>query len=390
MTKLNTSHPIHVLIAAAGNGTRFGSDTPKQYCKINGKAILRHTIERFLKITDQQNIHVIINPAHENLYSDAISGLLKNKPLEGGESRKESIYKALKVLPNVKSDDIIIIHDAARPFFDLYDVAKMRHALETCKAATLSRKISDTLYDKNSRAYPDRDCFNTIQTPQGFYYGVIFDAHEKFMHDNSFTDDASLVSAHGVTVQFIESSSLNFKITTQEDFRLAEMIMADNRQTRSGIGFDVHAFNDTQASVIRLGGIDIPHNKSLKGHSDADVVLHSITDALLGAVAAGDIGDYFPPSNDDFKNMDSAVFLKKAKDIVLERQGVVVNIDITIMCEAPKIGPYKEKMQSRIAEILDIETGKIGIKATTTEKLGFTGRQEGIATQAIANVSVPA
>ena len=237
----------------------------------------------------------------------------------------------------------------------------------------------------------DRTHLRAIETPQGFRYQDLMDAHRRFANEDRFTDDASLVSAFGIDVKLIASGHPNFKITNPEDFAMAEKLLNPKTRSLIGQGFDVHAFDAPGSSQsIRLGGIDIPFGQKLKGHSDADVVLHAITDALLGAIGKGDIGDYFPPSDMQFKNMDSAVFLEKARDMVLEFGATINNIDVTIICEEPKIGPHKDKMIRRIASVLNLEPQQIGIKATTTEGLGFTGRREGIATQAIASVSVHA
>lgn len=389
MTTASPIQPFHVLIAAGGTGERFSKDLPKQYWTINGKTILRHTIDKFLAIEGLQSLKVVIHPDHIKYYEDAIQGLTLPNPIIGGSERKNSIYNGLKGFSELKDEDIILLHDAARPFFAPCDVTNMVHELQNTKSASLYQKVSDTLFNSIQSNYPDRNNFKAIQTPQGFKYGVITKAHEALKDQDHYTDDTSLVHGLGEDIVWLESSSNNFKITTQDDFNVANSLLRQNSETRSGLGFDVHAFDDEPSNIIRLGGIDIPHDKKLKGHSDADVVLHTITDAILGAIAEGDIGDHFPPSNNDFKNMDSAIFLEKAHEITKDKGGEIINIDITIMCEAPKIGPHKQIMRSRIAQILQIDEAKISIKATTTEKLGFTGRGEGIAAQAIANVRMP-
>lgn len=389
MTKNSSIIPFTLLIAAAGSGARIGGDVPKQYIEIGGKTILRHTLDKFLKIDGLKEVRVIINPEHERLYRKSVRGLSIGDFISGKKTRKDSIYNGLKALSNKKHEDNVLIHDAARPFFDAQDVLMLLETLRAYKAVSLFCSNPNTLFDSKTNNYIDRTNMRSILTPQGFHYETIMAAHEKYLGSDGFTDDTSLVMAMGEHVEFIDSYAHNFKITTADDLKMAEMLLNDKRTiTRTGLGFDVHAFALEPSDSIRLGGIDIPHSKSLKGHSDADVVLHTITDALLGTIAAGDIGDHFPPSNNDFKNMDSAVFLEKAAKIVVNRGGEIVNVDVTIMCEAPKIGPHKERMRQRIAKILDVDLGKISIKATTTEKLGFTGRGEGIAAQAVANVSV--
>ncbi|MBI4031588.1 MAG: 2-C-methyl-D-erythritol 2,4-cyclodiphosphate synthase, partial [Proteobacteria bacterium] len=254
-------------------------------------------------------------------------------------------------------------------------------AVHQASAATLALPISDTL-KRGLGEYVSRDGLHALQTPQGFHYGLIKRAHEESKNDCA--DDTGLVAALGHEITLVPGSRENFKITTMDDLKMAEKLLP--RTTRTGLGFDVHAFID--GNKVRLCGVDIPHNKSLAGHSDADAALHAITDALLGAIAAGDIGQHFPPSNPQWKRADSSLFLKKAVEMVRARGGEIVNIDVTIICEAPKIGPYRAEMQTRVAEICGIFPDRIGIKATTTEGLGFTGRGEGIAAQAVVNVIV--
>jgi 2-C-methyl-D-erythritol 4-phosphate cytidylyltransferase/2-C-methyl-D-erythritol 2,4-cyclodiphosphate synthase len=386
--------PFSVLIAAAGSGQRVGGNIPKQYQYIGSKTILRHTLEKFLKLPEIRHIQVVIDQAHLDLYQKATEGLDLPPPVFGAETRKKSIMRGLEALTNMKADDIVMVHDAARPLIDTGDILNLALALENNRAVTLCRPMTDTiLNDENGMAGDvlDRTHLRAIETPQGFRYQDLMDAHIRFANEDRFTDDASLVSAFGIDVKLIASGHPNFKITNPEDLAMAEKLLNPKTQSRIGQGFDVHAFDAPGSSQsIRLGGIDIPFGQKLMGHSDADVVLHAITDALLGAIGKGDIGDYFPPSDMQFKNMDSAVFLEKARDMVLEFGATINNIDVTIICEEPKIGPHKDKMIRRIASVLNLEPQQIGIKATTTEGLGFTGRREGIATQAIASVSVHA
>lgn len=370
----------------------MGGDIPKQYQALGGKSILRSSVESFLRIEDVHSLRVVIDKDAQDHYAKALGGL-DLPPVHGGKTRQESVYNGLKALSQIaKPDDIVLIHDAARPFVKEDDITRLIEALlGGAKAATLYAPVADTLFDEQSGNYPDRSALKAIQTPQGFHYGTLLKAYERFsanLHD--FTDDTSLAAAAGEAVNYIEGKKSNFKITTQDDMNSARKLIVAEMITRTGLGFDVHAFSEEPASSIRLGGIDIPHTKSLKGHSDADVALHTITDALLGAIAAGDIGDHFPPSDNTFKGMDSAIFLEKAADLVREKGGEIMNIDLTIMCEAPKLFAYKAPMAARIAEILRLKPSQIGVKATTTEKLGFTGRGEGIAAQAVATVRVPA
>jgi 2-C-methyl-D-erythritol 4-phosphate cytidylyltransferase / 2-C-methyl-D-erythritol 2,4-cyclodiphosphate synthase len=386
----NPPIPFHLIIAAAGSGTRFDETLPKQFWPLHGKTILRRTVERFLGIKGLQSITLVINPAHDRYTEPSLKTLDFVHIIDGGETRKQSIYNALKSFSELKNKDIILIHDAARPFVETDEIEAILKSLQNSKAATLCTHVTDTLHDTKTHSYPNRDTLRAIQTPQGFHYGTILAAHEQAKDAENFTDDTSLVMAMGETVDFIDASPQNIKITTKADFLMAEQRLASQMITRTGLGFDVHAFDDERpASVVRLGGINIPHNRALKGHSDADVVLHTITDALLGAMALGDIGDHFPPSDHAYKDMDSMIFLKKAQELITERGAQVVNIDLTIMAEEPKIGAYKVQMQRHIETALGLHAGTISIKATTTEKLGFTGRKEGIAAQAIATINAP-
>ena len=374
--------PFYALIAAAGVGTRLGSETPKQFIKIGGKAILRRTIEVFHSCPGLKEIRVIINPLYETQYKEALRGLPAIKLVNGGPNRKESVFNGLSSFSNLGSKDIILIHDAARPFISREQIEAVAQEAHRSGAATPALPVSDTLV-REVGEYISRDKLHTLQTPQGFHYGLIKRAHEQ---KGDYTDDTSLVAAIGHEIKLVPGSRENFKITTMDDLKMAEKLLP--RIARAGMGFDVHAFSD--GSKVRLCGVDIPHSKSLAGHSDADVALHAITDALLGAIAAGDIGQHFPPSDPQWKGADSSVFLKKAVEMVRARGGEIANIDVTIICEAPKIGPHREKMQTQVARICGISPDQVGIKATTTEGLGFTGRSEGIAAQAITSVMVVA
>lgn len=380
MQTLN-NQPFHVLIAAAGSGTRTGAGTPKQYIKIGDKTVLQHTINIFKSHPSCASINVIIgsnDPKPDHV--DTI--------IAGGETRKQSIYNGLKTLSIIKNEDIILIHDAARPYLHAHDIDQILTAMQTHKAATLCKSVSDTL-SKTDNTRINRDDLFALQTPQAFRYGDIMAAHEATKDDNSATDDTLLLAQRGEKIHFIQSKYMNDKITTAADLTMAHKLLSPNTETRTGTGYDVHAFDDTKDHVM-LCGIKIPHDKGLKGHSDADVALHTITDALLGAIAQGDIGRHFPPSDPAFKNMDSAIFLEKARDLITEIGGHIINIDITIICEDPKITPHAPAMITNVATILGINENRVSIKATTSEKLGFTGRGEGIAAMGVATVKVPA
>lgn len=382
--------PFHVLIVAGGRGSRMGeSGTPKQYLNIGGKPVLRHTIEAFLDIPGLQSLRVVIHPDDQELYMSAVSGLNLPEPVIGGKSRKSSVFNGLSSLSNASNKNIILIHDAARPCIKRENIVDLLNSLEHHQAATLACPIPDTIRRKDTGETINRDELWSVQTPQAFRYEDIMRAHEQATPEHNFTDDASMVFALGINVALIEGVRSNIKITVNDDIALAAKILDHPGQTRTGMGFDVHAFDfDDKDRKLMLGGIEIPYKHGLKGHSDADVALHTITDALLGALGEGDIGQHFPPSNSEFKNIDSAIFLQKALYMLKQKNGSLINLDLTIICEAPKIGPYRDQIRKRIADILELDEGRINIKATTTEKLGFTGRGEGIAAQAVVSIEV--
>ena len=388
---MSQSPNIHVLIAAAGTGTRFDNNksTPKQFQNLYGIPILKRTINKFKKNNNINTINCIINLNYQDIYNDITKGVEIDQTIEGSKSRKNSIFNGLKSLYKVKNEDIILIHDAARPMIDEKDIQSLINAMQTSQAATLASPVSDTLRKSDNDHCAEmvsRDGLWALQTPQAFRYEDILKAHEAANDDTEYTDDTSLVTAIGIDVKLVKGSPDNIKITTQDDLKMAEKLLQSQTITRTGIGYDVHAF-DNSPGPIRLCGIDIPNPHKLKGHSDADVGLHAVTDAILGAIGEGDIGQHFPPSDDTFKNMDSGIFLEKTMEIATRHNATINNIDLTIICEEPKIGPHTKEMRSRVASIIDIDESAVNIKATTSEQLGFTGRKEGIAAQAIATVS---
>lgn len=382
------THAFHLLIPAAGTGSRMQSDTPKPYRKIGDKTVLRHTIERFLEIEGLKTLRVIIDPQHADMYHDAVDGLKLESFIAGGNTRKQSVFNGLNSISNLKNEDFVLVHDAARPLVCSQDIYALLAKLKDVQAATLATPVTDTLRQRTGENV-NRQGLWAVQTPQGFHAQSFFQAHETFKDEDRFTDDAGLMSASGIDVEIVEGSRQNFKITTEEDFKMAKIILSAQAQTKTAMGFDVHAFAAEKATSIRLGGIDIPSDRALKGHSDADVALHALTDALLGTISAGDIGTHFPPSDPQWKGVDSAVFLQKAADLVTNKGGMIQHLDLTIIAEEPKIGPHRDAIQTRIADILGLSIDKISLKATTTEGLGFTGRKEGIAAQAIATITLP-
>ncbi|MCB9980909.1 MAG: 2-C-methyl-D-erythritol 4-phosphate cytidylyltransferase [Rhodospirillales bacterium] len=390
---LNDLPAFHVLIASAGTGSRLGdAAVPKQYLEIHRKAVLRYSIETFLSMPTCVSLQVIIGANDAELYHDAVRGLELPKPIIGSDKRNKSIFNGLKEISKVKNEDIILIHDAARPCVHPQEITGLLHALQTHRAATLACPISATLRraDANNMAADQisRDGLWAIQTPQGFRYEDLLKAHETADPRINATDDTNLVSAIGIPVKLVEGSAVNIKITYPQDLTMAEKILAPKTVPLTGLGFDVHAFDKSHPGPVRIGGIDIDHDHALKGHSDADVALHALTDAILGAIGEGDIGRHFPPSDDAFKNMDSSLFLKKALELMYAQSAHLNNIDLTIICEVPKIGPHAGPMRTRLAQLTGLPENRINIKATTSEGLGFTGRREGIAAQALVSISV--
>jgi 2-C-methyl-D-erythritol 4-phosphate cytidylyltransferase/2-C-methyl-D-erythritol 2,4-cyclodiphosphate synthase len=393
------SRPFHLLIAAAGTGTRTGLDLPKQYAEIGGKAILRHTVDAFYAIDGLQSITVVIAPDAAGMCHDALNDLLGVNFVDGGDCRKSSVYNCLMSLSNVKDDEVILIHDAARPFVHSCEISALLKVFDKYDAATLACPVSDTI--RRGMDQPnilgdiiERDGLWAIQTPQAFRYGLICKAHKNADPAQSYTDDTALVSALGTDVAIVPAGRQNFKITDAADIEIAQM-MIEGRQAmqthiRTGTGFDVHAFvSKTADRPLMLCGVDVPHDKALGGHSDADVGLHALTDALLGAIGAGDIGDHFPPSDPQWKDKDSAHFLAHAVQMLVSAGGSIHNLDVTLICEEPKLSAHKQAMKARVAGICNVSEEQVNIKATTTEQLGFTGRKEGIAAQAVATVSFP-
>ncbi len=377
------AQPFHVLIAAAGSGERFGSGLPKQYALLQGKPVLRHTLETFLSLPGLASLHVLIQPDHKDLYHDAVRGLDLPGPIYGSNTRKSSINNGINALSNLKDKDILLIHDAVRPLVKPPDILGLLATMQNAEAATLATPVTDTLSRENN-APVSRDGLWALQTPQAFRFGTSKRAHAQNI---DATDDTSLVSALGIEVKLVQGSKHNFKITVQEDLAMAETILRNNTQIRTGTGFDVHAFErEDKTRKLILCGITVDHEYGLAGHSDADVALHALTDAILGSIAMGDIGQHFPPSDQKFKNMDSRIFLEKACEMLAAKGGTIENADITIICETPKIGPYRDRMQAEVAEILKTEKDRVNIKATTTEGLGFTGRGGGIAAQAVVTI----
>ena len=394
------------LIVAAGRGRRVGGPLPKQYRPLAGCAVLGHGVRRFATHPCVDSVRVVINPADRSLYDDAVrtsaggadAALLA--PVAGGETRQESVRNGLESLAEAPPD-LVLIHDGARPLVSASVIDGALDALTGHDGALPALPVSDSL----KRAAPGgvlvagavpREGLWRAQTPQGFRYPAILHAH-RAAAGGTLTDDAAVAELAGLSVTLTAGDEDNLKITTEQDFVRAENILAaqDGRtamasaafETRVGMGFDVHRFGP--GDHLMLGGVAVPHTQGVVSHSDGDVVLHAIVDALLGAMAAGDIGTHFPPSDEAWRDADSARFVAHALALLGERGGHLGHVDVTVICQRPKIGPHRAVIMAQLADALGVEPGRISLKATTTERLGFTGRGEGIAAQAVATVRLP-
>lgn len=383
------------LVLAGGRGTRAGAGLPKQYRLLAGQPVLRRTLTLFANHPHVDAVRAVIHPEDAALYAEAAAGLDLLEPVVGGETRQESSLKGLESFATTPPEKILI-QDAARPFTDGATIDRVLDALDHAPAALAAVPVTDTL----KRSGPgdlisgtvDRAGLWRAQTPQGFRYAAILDWHRRLL-GRGLTDDAAVAEAAGLEAVLVFGSEDNIKLTTAEDFARAERSIihteagrtaSSQSELRVGSGFDVHRFGP--GDHVTLCGIVIPHNQGLLGHSDADVGLHALTDAILGALGAGDIGQHFPPSDSQWRSANSTLFLRHAAAMLAARGGVIGNLDVTLICERPKIGPYRDAMRARISEILELNPARVSVKATTTERLGFTGRGEGIAAQAIAMV----
>jgi 2-C-methyl-D-erythritol 4-phosphate cytidylyltransferase/2-C-methyl-D-erythritol 2,4-cyclodiphosphate synthase len=379
------------LVVAAGTGERFGGDLPKQYRTLAGRPVLRHAVERLAAHPAIDGVCVVRRLEHGDAYAAALAGLDLLAPVEGGATRQESVLRGLEALAS-RSPDRVLIHDAARPLVDAGTIARVVGALDAAPGAIAAVPVTDTLKRAGAEdriaATVDRAGLWRAQTPQGFRFAAILAAH-RAVAGQALTDDAAVAEAAGLTVALVAGSEDNLKITTDDDLRRAELLLSGGAvEWRTGSGYDVHRFGPGDA--VMLCGVRVPHILGLEGHSDADVGLHALTDAILGAIGAGDIGQHFPPGDPRWRGAESARFLAHAAELVAALGGRIAHVDVTLICERPKIGPHRDAMISRIADILSLESTRVSIKATTTEGLGFTGRGEGIAAQAVATVALRA
>jgi 2-C-methyl-D-erythritol 4-phosphate cytidylyltransferase/2-C-methyl-D-erythritol 2,4-cyclodiphosphate synthase len=380
---------VYALVIAAGRGSRFGGEQPKQYMPLAGQMVLRRAVAAFARHPRISGVQVVIRPEDGSLCDDAVAGLGVFPPAPGGATRQESVRLGLEALA-ARRPRYVLIHDGARPFADKALVDRVIDALENALAAIPCLPLRDTIKrveDGIIRSTVDRSALWRAQTPQGFHFDAILAAHRAAV-GRELTDDSAVAEAAGLTSRLVAGDENNLKITTAEDLAAAERLFAARLvDVRVGSGFDVHAFGAGDKLVIC--GIDIPHSAGLVGHSDADVGLHALTDAVLGAIGAGDIGQHFPPGEPQWRGASSDRFLRHAADLVQARGGMVAAVDVTIICERPRIGPHRAAMVTRVAEILGIAPERVSVKATTTDRLGFTGRGEGVAAQAVATVRLP-
>ena len=396
------------LIVAAGRGHRVGGPLPKQYRQLAGRTVLGHSVQRFAAHPRIDRVRVVISPADRSLYDEAVheggaaadAALLA--PVAGGATRQDSVRNGLESLTDAPPD-LVLIHDGARPLVSAALIDGALDALEDHDGALPALAVSDSL----KRAAPGsaviagaapREGLWRAQTPQGFRYPAILDAHRSAA-GSALTDDAAVAEQAGLSVALTPGDEDNLKITTEQDFARAERILAAQGrhdvaaaaeaafETRVGMGFDVHRFGP--GDHLMLGGVPVPHAQGVISHSDGDVVLHAIVDALLGAMAAGDIGTHFPPTEEAWRDAESARFVAHALELLTERGGHLGHVDVTVICQRPKIGPHRQAMLARLSDVLGLDLARISLKATTTERLGFTGRGEGIAAQAVATVRLP-
>ena len=390
---------LAILVVAAGRGTRLGGE-PKQYRPLLGIPVLTRTLSNLAAAAPDAHLRAVIHPDDHAAYEAALGALSGSgkfaAPAIGGTTRQQSVRNGLEALAadGISPETIVLVHDAARPFPSHELVTRAIDSARTHGAAVPGLPLTDTVKQvgPSGRIHgsPDRASLRTVQTPQAFRFDVLLAAHRQAADagDDDLTDDAAVVERAGHAVYVFEGDKENMKLTTADDFARAEArLLGDLADVRCGQGFDVHAFGP--GDHVWLGGVKIPHNRGLDGHSDADVLTHAITDAILGALADGDIGAHFPPSDPKWKGAASSLFLADAVQRVKARGGLLAHIDATIVCERPKIGPHRDAIRAKLATIMEISPSRVALKATTSERLGFTGRGEGIAALATTTVRLP-
>lgn len=377
---------VAALIVAAGRGTRAGPGAPKQYRLLAGQPVLRRTLAAFSGHPGVDHVLTVIHPDDRAAYDEAAADLPKIlPPCSGGSTRQASVLLGLEALAAL-TPSRVLIHDGARPLVSPGIISRSIEALATRSGALVAIPLTDTIRRASDGLAGEtipRDGLWRAQTPQAFRFEAILAAH-RAMAGGETTDDVAVAAAAGIEVAMIEGDEANMKITSADDLARAERLLAGVAEFRTGTGFDVHRFGD--GDHVMLCGVRVPHTQGLIGHSDADAGLHALTDAILGAIGEGDIGQHFPPGDPQWKGASSDRFLAHAAMLAQRAGASIVNVDVTFICERPKIGPVRDAMRARVAEILAIHISRVSIKATTTEGLGFTGRNEGLAAQALANL----
>lgn len=377
----------HALIVAAGKGERSGLDLPKQYAEVKGQAMVRHSAASLLNHPNIAKLWIVIGADQEQQLAQALADVPGYEIVIGGATRQESVRNGLSAIAAGGGAKNVLIHDAARPFLSTAMIDRLISALVEEPAAIPVLPTIDTMIKANNgwaSDTVDRSTIWRVQTPQAFDFEKLIQAHNQWIEGNDATDDAQIFRAAGHRVAIVEGDEALNKYTTASDF--AETSKENMTQIRTGMGFDVHQL--VLGEELWLGGLKIDHDKGLAGHSDADVLLHALTDALLGAASAGDIGDHFPPSDPKWSGASSDKFVEFAASVIKDKGGCINNVDMTVICEAPKIKPHREAMRQNVANMLNISVDRVSVKATTTERLGFTGRGEGIAAQAVATISM--
>jgi len=372
---------VTAVIVAAGSGSRMGGGIPKQYRLLGGKPVLRHAVEALLRHPRISAVRLVIGVGQEELAREALGGLAVAGIVTGGATRGDSVRNGLAAT----EDGVVLVHDAARPFCPPAVVDRLLDALDAHDGAAPVLPVADTLARSGERLGEpvDRDGLVRVQTPQAFRRDALLAAYAQWSGEAP-TDEATVARAAGLSVAAVAGDPALAKLTDDGDWALAERFLAARLTPRTGMGFDVHAFAGD--GPLMMGGIEVPHERGLAGHSDADVVLHAITDALLGAAALGDIGEHFPPADPQWKGSSSDIFLLHAAELIRSAGGIIDHVDCTVICEVPKLGPHRTALRANIARLLQLPEASVSIKATTTERLGFTGRREGIAAQAVASI----
>ncbi len=381
------------IIVAAGRGLRAGPGGPKQYRSIGGRTVVAHALDAFCQHPDVNWVQPVCHADDSAPFAEATQGLSYLPPVPGGATRQASVFAGLRALASI-APEVVLIHDAARPFVSAAVIGRAIESAGATGAAIPTVAVADTIKEVDAAGSvvgtPVRANLRIAQTPQSFRFDQILAAHERAAREgrDDFTDDAALAEWAGLTVATFEGDHLNMKLTTPEDFAREEARLgAALGDIRTGTGYDVHAFGD--GDHLMICGVRVPHTRGFLAHSDGDVGLHALVDAILGALADGDIGAHFPPSDPKWKGASSDRFLEDAVRRVRERGGRVASLEVTLICERPKIGPWRDAMRTRIAEIANVPVSRVSVKATTSERLGFTGREEGMASTASATIRLP-